>query len=221
MRKSHLLSIALFGYMILVSTNTVVAGISSTFDTDDEGWSASEVFDDASTGGQWGVSWTSTGGLPAGAVYRDDVGSGATVFSAPTKFLGDKSAYLDGTISFDMRNNVANAGGEQRWNLMLIGGGIKIVHHDYVLDTPNQWGHFTALLNEANWTQCLSSSDWSGPITNADFSAVLENLEGMYISADRGWGSDRSVLDNVVMIPEPATLFLLAVGSLAQLRKRK
>ena len=99
MRKSALESTLLFA-VLLFTSNTLVASVISTFDIDDDGWTVTQITGDGSSwGGQWPVSWSS------GYIYKGDVGSGGTLFSAPSKFLGDKSAYIGGSISFDFNNN--------------------------------------------------------------------------------------------------------------------
>ncbi len=58
--------------------------------------------------------------------------------------------------------------------------------------------------------------------THQQMLAALTNLNGLVIAAEFVYGleDDISGLDNVVLIPEPATLFLLAMGA-SILRKKR
>ena len=67
----------------------------STFDSNADGWT---LYDD----GPQQIEWQPTSGNPGGCVrFVDNSQGGVGRFSAPTKFIGDKSAYYGGTLSFD------------------------------------------------------------------------------------------------------------------------
>src|SRR5262245_36980182 len=78
------------------SANTV----SSTFDMGPEGWSAL----DQQTG-DYTASWQSTGGNPGGFLQgTENIALGGTgYFIAPSKFLGNLSAYAGGTLTYDLK----------------------------------------------------------------------------------------------------------------------
>lgn len=194
--------------------------VTSTFGIDSDGWWVTELSSaGTTTSGHWNAYWSATDGLPGGCIYTPDVGSGGTSFAAPIKFLGDKTDYLGGTISFDMRNNVANyEGGATSYNIWMFGGGIMLTHRGAYPTVPYQWAHDDAALDSQSWTYAVG--DLTTPVTPDDFSSVLGNLEGMYIQTDWGWGSDTGWLDNVEMaqstapvpIPVPAAVWLLGCG---------
>jgi hypothetical protein len=212
----------------LVLSNPVSAAAissSSSFDIDTDGWSVTEVFDDGTNVGSWEAFWGPTAGLSGGGIYRPDVGSGGTVFVAPAEFLGDQSMFLHGNISWDIMNNVSNAGGTSRWNLMLVGTDMRIVHWDTPPSVPWSWVHFDAPLEALSWTMVVDSSNWDGEVTQSEFLAVLSNLEGAYFAADWGWGADTSHLDNVslssVPLPTSMLLFLSGIGILKAFLRAK
>ena len=101
------LTIGLFLFS-MISIAQAASVITSTFDTDIDGWWVTQIFDDHTTSGRWNAYFSSTEGLPNGSIYTPDVGLAATAFSAPVKFLGDKADYVGGSISYDIRNSVAN-----------------------------------------------------------------------------------------------------------------
>ena len=180
--------------------------ISSTFDTDTEGWGVTDLLDNATTSGSWSPNWSGTVGLPAGSISTSDVGAGSTSFVAPVKFLGDKLDYVGGSISFDMRNSVANYDGGLTYPITyLYGSGILITNNGTYPTVANQWAHDSTLLVPEAWHYMLG-----GPVTDSDFLAVLGNLEGVYLNSDWGWGADTGWLDNVTMsaVPIPGALWL-------------
>ena len=73
--------------------------ISSTFDTGAEGWSALDPT------GDYTASWQSTGGNPGGFLQGNESNPlGDTgYFIAPSKFLGNLSAYAGGTLTYDLK----------------------------------------------------------------------------------------------------------------------
>ena len=218
MKKVPQMSFAIILVTILGMVNASSSAniISSTFDTDVDGWSVTDVIN----GGHWDIDWSSTGGLPDGHIYKADVGPGGTVFSAPLKFLGDKMDYLGETISFDIKNNVADyEGGDVYWNLMLVGEGINIVNWGPYPKEANVWVHVDALLNYENWT--YAKDTWRDPIAEVDFLKVINDVDAVYIHADWGWGLDTSSVDNFVLIPEPISIILFGLGGLALRSKRR
>jgi hypothetical protein len=74
--------------------------VSSTFDTDDEDWLA---YGDSTTATP---AYQSTGGNPGGTIQvTDQVVGGVWYYSAPDKFLNDKSVAYNQALSFDLWQN--------------------------------------------------------------------------------------------------------------------
>jgi hypothetical protein len=73
--------------------------ISSTFDTGAEGWNAVDPT------GDYTASWQSTGGNPGGFLLGTETNplGGTGYFIAPSKFLGNLSAYAGGTLTYDLK----------------------------------------------------------------------------------------------------------------------
>ena len=88
----------------LTLTGLSHAAVVSSFDDDNEGWITLVVSNDGSAilGGAPAVH-VAAGGNPGGHLLALDPGDEtAARFAAPAKFLGDQSAYLGGTLSFDL-----------------------------------------------------------------------------------------------------------------------
>ena len=209
MKKKLVVSLATALFMMgMVCIAQAAPVITSAFETDSEGWMVTDFYNLET---QISPSWSVTGGLPDGTIYTADVAQG-TLFSAPSIFLGNKKEYLEGTFSFDMKNSVANYdGGETYYSLYLMGSDMLITHRGIYPTIANQWVHDEAVLVSQGWT--YATDDWTTPVTVDDFSTILENLEGLYITTDWGWGADTGWLDNATMAPVPIPGALWLLGS--------
>jgi gliding motility-associated-like protein len=170
------------------------AQITSTFDADDEGWTAID--------NQSGPTPTyfATGGNPGGFIQvRDGVGGTATYFVAPEKFLGNLSAYYGGTLRFDLQVYItpnSNTAG-----VRLLGGGLILVKLIPQLPAVSPaWSSYSFTLSEADEWRLTSST---GSIaTQSDIQTVLESLTALQINGEYSTSAgDEGSLDNVIMTP--------------------
>jgi Laminin B (Domain IV) len=203
----------------------------STFDTDIEGWT---LQNDAT-----GPFYEATGGNPGGHLRAVDLAIGETWrWSAPAKFLGDKSAAFGGLLTYDLSQS---------------GLGTTFVASEVILvdtgPTPDlilvfntgpdpaffpEWSSYVVALDaNAGW----QVDSLAGPLaTDAQLLAVLSSLDrllirGEFLSNPVG---DVGRLDNVSLqsVPEPSTgllvlsalgiaLSFLGVSALKQRRHRR
>jgi len=184
----------------------------STFDTGDEGWQV------VSTLGYIGpVSWSSAGGNPGGFIYASDPDTGAWGFAAPAKFLDDKSAIFGGALVFDVATDVADPG--DGW-VGISGAGMEFVCGYAPPESvyPDWYTRSIALDSSAGWYD----PDTFEPATDGQLFLVLKSLDGLVITGEFIAGPDQGALDNVMLIPEPGSLVLLATGLAAYaLTKRR
>jgi len=152
--------------------------ISSTFDTGAEGWNAVDPT------GDYTASWQSTGGNPGGFLLGTETNplGGTGYFIAPSKFLGNLSAYAGGTLTYDLKvisgtdyfNDVdviiSNGANSVSWtsNINPVGGG---------------WVTFQVQLNQATFGINLAS--------------VLSNVTEFQIRGEFINGPELEGLDNV------------------------
>ena len=188
--------------------------VSSTFDTDTDGWFKLPGSDSGSS-----VDWVSTGGNPDGYMRYNEVGSGFVDFAAaPAKFLGDKSAYYGGTLSFDILTNTLSNPTNRSDQVKLIGGGIEL---KYELDDPSPTGQWHArsidLIESAGW---INTADNQAPDLS-EMLSVLGDLTALHLLTDYRNGSETPSYDNVVLTPEPTTAALLACVGPLMLRRRR
>ncbi|MCT4554418.1 MAG: tandem-95 repeat protein [Pelagimonas sp.] len=173
---------------VSVTVGNPSGDIVADFDSDAEGWSTS--------GDATNFGFAATGGNPDGHIRADDQGTGDTwYFEASSAFLGDRSAYSGGTLSYDQRQS--NTGSQfDAPDVVLSGNGMTLVLNV----APNPTTLFTS------YSVFLDTrSDWridtlSGTVaTQAQIDAVLGDLTGLSIRGEFRAGSDSGFLDNVVM----------------------
>lgn len=180
---------------------------SSTFDTDAEGWT---VLNDARSFG-----WSPSNGNPGGNIGAVDIGSGETwYYVAPARFLGDMSAAIGGSLSYDLRQE-RTTGQFDNSDVILIGNGLTLVH-EFDYNPGTDWTAYrVTLASGAGWRV----GDPLGANADADdFETVLGNLTALYIRGEYRNVSafDNSRLDNVFLnaapVPEPVSGALLLAG---------
>jgi hypothetical protein len=181
---------------------------SSTFDTNDEGWTFTQnFFDPASTlepvtfmGDHIQALDTSDS-----SVGPDDY-SGAFVspLGVGSEWSGDWSDNYGGTLSFDLRVDAASP--ELSPLVALFTGSREdpfsgMVYYDPVGTTPgSSWTHYSIPLIPDQWTD----SNTSSTATEADFRAALQNVSGVYLNTDAD-DTDGEVdeIDNVLLSEPP------------------
>ena len=163
--------------------------ISSTFDTGMDGWS--------SVGGADSLAWKDTGGSPDG--YLEGTDSDASpiwYFDAPGKFLGDRSAYYGGIMSFAIRKSSFDGTlATTDEDVLLTGGGLTLAIKTTFTSGP--WVTFNLKLSDlGSWRV----GSWAGSsATEAQIRTVLQDLQSIRIRGDY-YGADISGLDSFQII---------------------
>jgi hypothetical protein len=181
----------------------------STFDHSLEGWTA--VGDSEGP-----LRWSATGGRPSGHVLIDDQTlGGITYFVAPKAFLGDQSAAFGSLLGFDLMQVYGGRPNQVNHpDVMLQGAGLSLVYDTAVNPANGSWSSYAVPLKAGGWrldslTGALAS--------DAQLRAVLSQLTALKIRAEFQSGSDIGHLDNVSMVPEPASTALFVAGLLAMM----
>jgi len=172
-------------------TSSAAADVSSTFDTNADGWTAQG---DTATP----VQWIANGGNPAGHIQVvDSVSGGVIFFVAPAKFLGDKSQAYGRSLHFDLRQVYSGAANQfVDRDVILTGGGITIAFDTPVNPPVGAWGSYTVPLSAGGWR--LNSL--SGAVaTDTQIQTVLGALSSLQIRCEYQTGADTGSLDNVVL----------------------
>lgn len=179
------------------------------FDTGAEGWTAVD-------GGA--LSWVATGGNPGGWLRVADITDQDFLLKAPATWLGNRSAWLGGTLSFDALNVNNESPDWAPFGEVVITGAAGSVTLDIVAanqpPADGQWHRYSVLLAPA--------AGWSG----APLASVLANVTSLTIKGEFHAGVTEVVgIDNiqVTAVPEPANAALLLGGLalLAGLRRKR
>jgi hypothetical protein len=205
------------------------ATIGSTFDTDADGW----VVGDDSANTAPGVATSAPNYIsPDGYIQTGDIYAN-NVFLAPSKFLGDQSAFHNGTLTFSVFSHLSVDFNPATTVVLYSTAGNAIVYETGAAGTT--FTDFTVpLAGGAGWT-LYNGSQQAGNLTtisDATFQSYLSNITALAILADWHNGADDVGLDNVAFtsaapsaapIPAALPLFASALGGLgfAGWRRRK
>lgn len=179
----------------------------SSFDLGPEGWTAAGDVEGT-------LEWQATGGNPGGHVIVDDrtIG-GVTYYVAPTAFLGNQSATLGTSLTFDLMQVYPGSPNQfDSPDVVLQGGGLTLVYDTPANPGNGVWTSYSILLDAPGWKLDSVSG---AQATSGQFAAVLSGLTALRIRAEYQTGADVGHLDNVALVPEPETWAMLAVGLIA------
>lgn len=186
-------------------SSTPAGATVSTFDVDDEGWM---IVGDAQ-GGSANPTYNSTGGNPGGHISAtDDVTGGTWFFSAPEKFLGDRTGAYGTELTFDL---IQDSTSSQYINtdIWLRGATLNLAF-DTSYNPGRDWTSYAIAIDEnAGWRVGVIG----GPMaTQSDIMAVLQDVRALEIRGEFRTGGDRGGLDNVVFVPEPGAAMMAMLG---------
>ncbi len=183
MSKATSLISLVFSIFLLGNTPLFAASVESTFSGGTEGWTIVDNGDNAPPVAR------------NGAIHgKEDEGDIDWFYVAPAKFLGDKSGFHGGTISFYL----AQAQTDSQFDapdIRLIGANMTLTA-DAGSNPGKAWTRYDVALNLAgNW----HNSTQDRTATEADLKRVLQNLAALQIRGEFRIGEDASSLDTVVL----------------------
>ncbi|TDK41159.1 laminin B domain-containing protein [Antarcticimicrobium luteum] len=156
--------------------------------------------------------WTTTNGTqifdtaegdPAGSLRGIEGGTGVWYFTAPDAYLGDRSDFYGGSISFDMKQDVTTSQFDDI-DIVLSGAGVNLVLD--MGDNPGtDWTAYSVNLALGGGWRVNSLS--GSVASEAQIRAVLVDLQSLSVRGEfvNGTTGDASNLDNFLMVKEPAT----------------
>jgi hypothetical protein len=168
----------------------------SGFETGQEGWGVA--------GAGATVSFDPSGGHPGGCVTVLGAQPGQWWYwQAPAAFLGDQSAAYNGWLEFDLRQSMTSVQNSSQPDVVLLGGGLRLVCRTRHLPTTD-WVRYLVSLHERSW----ETGDLNGPApTREEMRRVLGSLTGLQIRANLSADQANSSLDNVAWVgPTPVQL---------------
>ena len=193
--------------------------VSSTFDTDAEGWGVGDINSNISTAPDPNhpPTYNSTGGNPGGYISTTDT-ENIVAFLAPSKFLGNDLGFIGGSLSFDLQDTVPSDGVPYPAVVLYSTLGFSI---SYTASPPGtSWTSYSIPLTAFGWTG-YPGGEQNGvvPVTDAEFASVMGSIANIAIEADWHTGDDNTGLDNVVLasggtpaVPEPSTWAMMITG---------
>ena len=204
--------------------------VTSDFDADLDGWTAwgintDNIFSPHLVDHSGDLSHSASGGNPDGYARFDDVivETGA-LLRAPAKFLGDWSGLIGtGVLSFDHRIFEDGDVTPDKFSpyYAVVFSGSLFDFAGWIGPTPTgptDWVHHDIPLDPANWQV--------SPVSGLSFEQILANVTDLFIpfelvDNDSVQMQEQNGVDNVSLVPAPAAAYLLVLGGLFGLRRRR
>lgn len=207
----------------LVAAQAGAASIVSDFDNAGAGLDGWIVVGDPAGGSP---SYQATGGNPGGYAQVVDGGQGQVIYwVAPSKFLGNLSSYVGGTLSFDLSQSpLANLFLAPNGDIQLVSPGLTIVTEVYSNSNLPAIAFKTETVSLSTATAWRVGTTAGALASVSDIQTVLGNLTGLMIRGEISLLIDTNRLDNVVLaqsVPEPSSGALILAGLAAAFLLRK
>ena len=207
---------------------TIATTAISDFSVDDDGWVVQTFSDNGAPNfnslfvpGSFTPTHHATGGNPDGFISITDPNEGWTYFVAPSKFLGNQSDKIGGTLSFSLQQSTGSIFQPEPPHVALRSGSSVLVLDAGVVPafTP-AWTAYSVALTAGEWRV----GTLTGALATAgDFATVLSNLSALYIAGEFVTPVvETNGLDSVSLapVPLPAAVWGM-VSALALLRGRR
>ncbi len=224
----RVLSVAILGICAFFFALPFAKGdIVSTFSAGDEGWKVVSfenlTTDDFSVVATYTPTFNLTGGNPGGFISTMDQDNGDLTFAAPAKFLGNVSGATG--LNYDLIYPMGSIN-YQPTDLILMGNGETLLwkSNPDIVPGPTWMTVSLDFVPSADWHVGTSGGALA---TASDFSNVLGNLSGLFIRGEYTTGLiETPGLDNVNLVgatsvPEPSTMAMMAVASVALVMLRR
>jgi len=183
-------------YRVVASgTNGPPAGLATTFDLTNEGWSSVDYpfRSHAPNPTTSSLPFDGANGNPPGSVRLDDVYA-ETGIAAPAPYIGDKLACYGGSLTYDIYIRYTD---DTTYPAVVLNGGTLSLYYDTPSPPLSIWQHRTVPLSEVGW----KVSGTGANATETVFKSVLSNLVGLYIYTEWHSGADDTNVDNITMTP--------------------
>ncbi len=190
---------------------------SSTFNINADGWTAVDLPGSTGNtvpitqnGGPFTPVYSSTGGNPGGFISQTDPDANSYYWYAPSKFLGNEAAAVNGTLSFDEQDTVGSGSTNLTDQGVILVGSTVTVSHSIAVPGTTTFTNTNLSLAPSGWINVGTGA----PASAADMQSALSSLQSLYILGDIQNGGDTGSLDNVFLssAPEPSQFAAFGVG---------
>ena len=166
--------------------------IASYFNQNDEEWI---VIGDAQDGSAKPNYYDKDGNTGGYISANDNAAGGVWYWSAPEKFLGDRSSSFGEKLTFSLKQSSTDNQFDGD-DLILVGNEMRIVFNTSQ-NPDTSWTDYSVALNEeAGWKYNNSSGE---TVSKNDFIKILTNLTAINIRGEFVTGKDTGGLDNVIL----------------------
>lgn len=192
-----LLTALLLGASMLLAVSVARADLVSTFDADAEGWTI--------YGNGVGAvpDWEATGGNPGGFIKDTDGVASTWYFEAPASWSGDLSAYVGGTLSFQIIVLYAFQGYFSDHDVCIWDGppgelGSAYLYWNSGIVPPRPpdeaWTEFSVQILPENFGIQQSAG------STATFESIMANVVAIHLRGEYMGAGDREGLDNAQLV---------------------
>lgn len=196
-------SIILVGFLLAAGAG--YAQISSTFNANAQGWTTPNDADGT-------IGYSATGGNPGGMVFGNPfvivLGAGSLYvpfnFVAPAAYLGNRSAYYNGTLRYDIQQSSTGTPNQYAEVTIADNAGITLY---YFPATPNQpaaaplWSNYSVVFNNTTGFWKTTNSP-TGPVAaETQIQSILSDLATLQIRGLYRDANTTNRLDNVSFTP--------------------
>ncbi len=199
------LKVAISTIAFLAGYTSAIAQIGSNFNVNAEGWTTPNDADGT-------ISYSATGGNPGGHVFGTPfvfVGGAGTFyfnfyFVAPSAFLGNRSAYYNGTLRYDIQQS--STGSPNQYAEVTIASSAGMVLY-YFPPTSNQppappsWATYSVALNNSLGYWKTTNSVSGTAATEIQIQNILSDLGSLQIRGLYRDANTTNRLDNVTLVP--------------------
>lgn len=190
-------AVAAVGLLVLATGCTSLLGggqvVESTFEDGTENWT---VVGDAQ-GGSSQPTHHEAGGASGGYVSStDDTTGGVWYWNASPAYLGDRSGFYGGTLSFELDQSRTDSQFDD--TDVILAGGDRRLGYDFGNESTHpgtNWTAYEVPLREDGWVDLETGE----PATREEFEEVLSDLEGVFVRGEYRDGSDVGGLDEVTL----------------------